>query len=382
MYKVFAILALLLFSLGALNSVSHYALACNGFEPSAINKAMGGSPVGVVNYWHNDPLNAYDNPAFPSLHEGFSYSQSAYVFMHDVDTNSDDLEYQAALYSVSYHGIALLLPYLYPQSSSYSSDIDYGEFSFTADGYTVSHYYISDRSNTYGISLNLFEALRLVKQDQVVLPKNTDLAFGMNIIRNTSDIIPSYLPEPAKASSTNLGFLARTKHSLKPDLTLESAVGLSYFNAFSSDINYIDTTSSELIYQRLNMGLSLSLSKDNPYYVTGKGTGAFAKNLYSARLLYGVIDEYADDPMLKGIGSEFGMLDTAFLRLGYHNDEAGNIKGITYGIGINAHYRDYISAVYNYSFFPGGSLKADKKISHYGFSVNFMEIYNEISNSR
>jgi len=165
-------------------------------------------------------------------------------------------------------------------------------------------------------------------------------------------------------------------------LHLESAFGVSYFNAFNDSISYLDANKAARIYQRLNLGMSFSVNMENQYYNTGRGISACVDNLYSARLLAGITEEFANDPMLLGLGGELGIFDTAFLRMGYHHDEAGNINGITYGIGINAHYRDLVSAVYNYSFFPGGSFNADKKVSNYSFSVNILGIFKELNHEQ
>ena len=380
MKKGILVFALVLVSLTNLMAASHYGFTVNGFEPSAINMALGGSPVGVVNIWHNDPLNAYDNPAFPALQKGLSLSNNRYAYMKVA--NFDDLHYSAALSSISSHGFGLLVPYINHKTHKTCSYIDYGAFSITDeevfDGVPFQAY---DQMTSYGLSVNLPQVYRLIKPEAQLLPKNADLALGINLIHNSSYIWPEPYLERVKAKSADLGLLARIDHIQNSKLRLESAYGLSYFNAFSNKVIYFAEEQADRIYQRLNLGVSLSCSLKNGAYPAGEGIESIVENLGTARLLAGAIEEFASDPLLLGLGGELGILDTIFMRVGYHDDNAGKISGLTYGLGINLHYRDLISAVYNYSYFPKGSLSEGKSAASYSFSIDLLNIIREINRS-
>ncbi|MDY0151776.1 MAG: hypothetical protein RBS43_05840 [Candidatus Cloacimonas sp.] len=372
-------LAFVLLVLTNLMAVSHFGLTANGFEPSAINMALGGSPVGVVNFWHNDPLNAYDNPAFPALKKGLSFSNNSYAFMGAKDSDIfDDLEYSSALSSLSYYGLGLLLPFVNYKTSENNSYVDYGNFS-VADEETFDPilFHAYDQISTYGFSVNLSEAYRLIKSEANLLPYNADLALGMNMIGNCSHITPYPYQEKVKANSTNLGLLARIDHINDSNLRLESAYGLSYFNGFNNKVTFVDWGQEDLIYQRLNLGVSASLARKNSAFPVGKGIRSSVENIGTVRLLAGAIDELSDNPLLLGFGGELGLLDTVFFRMGHYDDKDGNISGLTYGLGINLHYREMISAVYNYAYFPGGSVSKGKTANSLSLNVDLLGIIND-----
>ncbi len=100
-----ALFLFLLFAVVRLSAGWLYVYPSNGLETSAINLALGGSPVAPVNYWHNDPLTSYSNPAFPSMHKGFSFSQSGFKFI-EADDDAGKLDYRSSLLGISYNKIS------------------------------------------------------------------------------------------------------------------------------------------------------------------------------------------------------------------------------------------------------------------------------------
>jgi hypothetical protein len=372
MNKVLVVIAGLLFAICTLNALSNFGLVSNGFEPSAINLAMGGSPVGAVNYWHNDPLTAYDNPAFPALHKGISYSSTKYVFMtlYPRPDVSEELAYRSSMMSAAYYGIGLLFPTNLSNSGRASTHIDYGEQQFTDGSFEVQNANLYDQSDSYGLSINLPEVYERLNPKAGSIANMVDFSVGISHQLHESNL----LNRKIDANSTNWGYLLKLKHTYRPNLKLEAALGGSSFNALKDEIDFGLGTSPVRIYQRSSMGVALSFMKTNPHYAKDSSITSSFANLYSARILCGNIREYARPKYIAGLGGELGIFDTAFLRVGYHNDEEGNIKGLTYGIGINAHFRDLVSITYNYSFFTGGILNEDKEITNYGLSVNVMQI--------
>lgn len=376
MNKALMVLAGLLFSICTINALSNLGLVSNGFEPSATNLAMGGNPVGAVNYWHNDPLNAYDNPAFPALHKGISYSNTKYVFLtlYPRPNVSEELNYKSSMISASFYGIGLLFPTNLSNSGKASTHIDYGEQQFTDGSFEAQIVNQYDQSNSYGFSINLPEVYRQLNPNAGSIGDMVDLSIGFSHQLHESNILNRRI----EANSTNWGYLLKLKHSYRPDLKLEAALGGSNFNALKDEIDFELGTAPVRIYQRSNIGVAFSVIKANPHYAIDNSIKSSFANLFSARILTGRIREYARPIFITGMGGELGLLDTAFLRVGYHNDEEGKIKGVTYGIGINAHYRDLVSITYNYSFFPGGITKEDKEITNYGLSVNVMQIISHL----
>ncbi len=370
--------------LSNLMAVSHYGLTSNGFEPSAINLALGGSPVGVVNAWHNDPLNAYDNPALPSLHSGFSFANSHYKFFTDHTQDGDkDLKYSAALASVSYKGIGLLAPFVHYDTHKQGSYVDYGTFTITSEENFDNDYIdMHDQVKTYGLSINLPELYRNIEPENSLFPANLDIALGVNYLRNISKISPISDSILSKANSANLGMLIRMKHTMHSNFQMESAFGVSYSNAMNNTVSYIDMSKKDLIYQCLNVGAAVSGVKKNEYYYKGSGIKAAFENLYSLRLMGGITDEHADDPLVLGVGGELGALDTVFIRMGYHSDDAGKIEGLTYGFGINLHYQDMFSVTYNFAHYPSGVISKDKKIYSYGLSFDLVSIFSKTARLR
>ena len=377
------ILAMALFCfLGALGAASYQGFAWNGLEPSSVNMALGGSPVGVVNHWHKDPLCAYGNPAFASLGEGIAYSHTSYLYMHKSDIlKTENLEYRAALLGVSYHGFALLLPAL---GNSNSAGVELGEFAVSdSTGELVDNFSLNEDSSTLGFSVNLPAALALMAPG--VFPKYVrHLALGANWVSNASDSRPDpdnegVLFSLKKAESVNLGLSACLGSTLQSGFDLEYSFGAAYINAFDGKAEYSGQASGDPIYKRLSVGGAISLSAENPHYSQGYGLASAVRNLCSGRVLLGAAEEFSDDAPLLGFGCEAGVFDTIFLRAGYHHDKAGNISGQTYGWGVNLHYRDLFSARLNHALFPRGRLRNQKSAYDYGVSANILGLYQLLS---
>ncbi|MDD4309012.1 MAG: hypothetical protein PHO32_01395 [Candidatus Cloacimonetes bacterium] len=368
MRKVFFTLSLLIL-LGALHAVSNYSLISNGFEPSAVNLAMGGSPIGAVNFWHNDPLNSYSNPAIMSLHSGFSYSTSGYDYLHSVDSNlTDNLKYNAAFCGITYRGIGFLAPYENQQDEFHSTRTDYGVFDIVdEEEFEGSSIHPEDIADIYGVSVNLQDFYRNFASEGRLLPENIDLAIGMNFVHNISTI--SLDGSSSKTDSANLGILTKAPILNRNSIFIETALGASFYNVFNKAKTNQTGSDETTIYKRANLAWGLSGAWKNKRFNAG-GIPGIIENLGTMRVLAGYCDELASEPVIIGFGTELGIADMLFLRTGYHNDEAGKIKGVTYGIGINLHYRNLVGLNYNYSYFPAGSIYKEKVIEGYGLNLD------------
>ena len=134
-----------------LGRASQYVYITNGFEPSAINLAMGGNPVSAVNFWNQDPLTSYGNPAFSSLYNGIHYSQSSYKYL-DAHGGEMKLDYIASLMDVGFIGIGMVTSII-PGSGTES---DYCEITLAnSQGKEVGSQDLSDQAEVHGISIDL-----------------------------------------------------------------------------------------------------------------------------------------------------------------------------------------------------------------------------------
>ena len=173
------------------------------------------------------------------------------------------------------------------------------------------------------------------------------------------------------------GALLKYSFPLTDKIHLESVAGFSMFNAYGDGIKY-NSGQQHKIYKRINTGIACSASLKNPNYLKENELTDNFENIGCLRLLAGMNDDRTQSPNIYGIGTELGFLDTIFLRSGYHKDKGGNIEGLTYGIGLDLHYRNLVSLNGNYSYFPGGSQCKDKNIYSFGCNLNVFQIASEM----
>lgn len=337
------LVCLILFGI-KLMAISQYVYITNGFEPSTSNLALGGSPVAAVNYWHNDPLASYGNPAFTALHEGISYSTSSYNYM-ELGSGVGRLDYRASLTGIGYRGIGILASIV----PDYGTEIDFGELDtmdeFGNPGPTID---LSEKADIYGIALDLRKINHNFTPNRCLLPRNMDIALGVNYIRNQSRLTPD--DANRRADSFDLGILLRSQLAVDEFFQLEAALGSSVFNALNQSLKSDHSAAQETIYKRLNMAVGISGAARNTKFDPEQPFGI--ENLATLRVLGGGGLEFAAEASYLGWGVELGLGDMLFLREGYHRDKEGQINGTTYGLGLKLHYRDLISLRYDYAHFP------------------------------
>lgn len=366
MIKQTILLIILILLCTYLPAGSQYVYLTNGFEPSAINLALGGSPIGAVNFWHNDPLTSYSNPAFTSLRNGIRYSYSSYNFMK-LDSDIGTLDYKASITAVGYQGIGLLASIV--PGSGYETN--YGEIMTTEEfgnpGPTIE---LIEKAKVWGLALDLKEFGENFIPAVKLMPESVDLAFGVNYIRNSNTLTGS----TRYANSFDLGLLLRTPLVVSDNLQIEGAVGTSMFNAFNNSQEIVNSNEGETIYRRLNMALGISANLRNPHYKMGQNLGV--ENLGSMRLFSGGCREFASDETSWGIGAELGIADMLFLRVGRHKNEEGLIEGTTYGAGLRLHYRNLIGLRYDFAHFPVVSGFGDKTSNSFGIDLDIIGCFN------
>lgn len=366
MKKQVTLIIFIILLCGYLYAGSQYVYLTNGFEPSAINLALGGNPIAVVNFWHNDPLTSYSNPAFTSLHKGISYSSSNYNFMK-LSSDIGTLDYKASITAFGYKGIGLVASII----PGYTTESNYGETVTTnpqnIPGPTIE---LIDRANVYGLSIDLKEFSNNFIQNVTILPKGTDLALGLNYIRNSNTLTG----QTRYAHSFDFGVLGTMSLVNRKLFQIEGALGVSMFNVFNNSQDKLLSDGEETIYRRLNIASGISSSTRNPSYRKEQSFGV--QNLSSLRILGGRCLEYASDELSYGFGAELGLCDVLFLRVGKHKNEEGLIEGKTYGAGLRVHYRNLIGIRYDYAHFPVVSGFEDKTSHSFGFDVDLLGFLN------
>ncbi|MDZ4181733.1 MAG: hypothetical protein U1B83_02560, partial [Candidatus Cloacimonadaceae bacterium] len=277
-----------------------------------------------------------------------------------IELENEKLGYEADLMSISYYGLGFLAA---------NGRTDYGEFSFagedTFEGYTI---HAREKNRIYGLSFDLQEFYSRKRQEKAI-PERFDLAFGLNLIRNSSNINAE--GTETHANSANLGLLVKVPILQSDTQRLEAAAGATLFNAFNQGRETSYTGEEECIYKRLNLAGGLSASLLNPRFNDGSLPGIFSE-LASLRLMAGASHEFASDPLILGFGGELGLAELLYIRTGYHHDDAGKISGLTYGAGLNLHFRKLINLRYDYAHFPAAEGFLAKEISSYGINIDII----------
>ncbi len=356
-----------------LTAASHYGFTANGFEASATNLGMGGSPIAAVSYWHHNPQNAYGNPAFPSLHEGFSYSgaKMQYKKLPGMFV-TNDFTHRTKLSGFGYRGIGLLTSLLPVDGGFNAMKTAYGEIIVTDEsGHEVGTFHPQDKSIINGVSLNLQEFTRNYLQDKKLLPQRMDLALGINYKYNDSEINPD--GSSLTAGSFDTGLLSKVTVVDNSVWKMDTAVGASLYNTFNQSKECTET-GRERIYKRLNMAGSISGMIKYPGYDAG-GSSGIIENYGSLRIVAGACEEFASDPMILAAGTELGIADMLFLRIGYHDDKAGKIKGVTWGIGVYPHYGKLFGIHYAYAEFPSVKGWPEKFMHEVMVNMDFLSIW-------
>jgi len=376
------LVVLMLFACIGLSAIGEGAFSYLSFEPSSINRGMG-EITGVVNIWHNNPFTAYANPAISSFHEGLAYSYSSEVWF-DLGT-AGKCEYNRALMTIAYNGLAVTLP-------GYNSDQLWGislHNTYTFANLNIDEY---PQMSVFGLAVNPCEIIRNNHPEAYPWLKYIDLAFGANYLPLKDDLtvviygqnIDDYQIEKVKpeANVLNIGEILKLNYCYQNKLALEAVYGLTHFNATAEDIKYREELEAEPIYAQRNQGFAISAAiKTDPIWGNTKlhNLGLF-DNLLSFRYLNSALEpNYKNSEEITGNGIELGLLDTCYYRLGNYDDGAGEISGSTKGWGINLHYKDLISFGYNYAKTPAGGMVDNHKSEEYSCSFDFIGIYNQLT---
>lgn len=335
-----------------------YAESFTEFDPSVINQALGGNGIGVTNVWHNNALLSYANPAIAAFHEGISYGISQNAWWKGNDWY--DYLHSAGLLNIGYKGIGLILPV-----PSFNSETGvYMRYKWIYSGEIKSTYYGAEdeyeRANMYGFAINLMELIRLQNPENTLF-KHYDLAVGFTKRNFKSKL---YLSDSDfhyywsgnyidyKGNSVDFGTLAKVNYTVGSRLKLEGVYGASFYNCLEDSMSYYGH--QEMVYRQRNHGLALAMSVLPIEKLSSSGFwhSLLGENLLSLRLMGSYLNNYNKQDDCYSFGTEIGALDIVFLRYGRYDDRGMNIKGDSYGIGINLHYKDLVTYTFNYANFP------------------------------
>ncbi|HCM15047.1 MAG TPA: hypothetical protein DHW79_03720 [Candidatus Cloacimonas sp.] len=374
----FKLIIIILFLASQMMAASNYGLISSVFEVSAVNMGMGGSPISAATYWQISALGAYSNPAFSSQHEGLSYSVSTLNFLeHDSGEENETLEHDSKLLRIGYRGFGLLLSLDPLNGDAYATETDYGEFVlYDTAGNPLGLFYPRERSGLIGCSIDVNEFAGNFGADGDILPLKMDLALGLNHMNYISQL--GWEGHEVKAKSNNLGILAKVPVFQDETWGWEAAAGASLFNAFDQSKPYTNSDGSARIYKRLNTSFSLGGSYKNK----GFGGSQFQQilpNIATFRIVAGLTEDFADDPLILSCGMECGLFDVIYGRGGYYHDSSGEIEGFTGGLGVNMHYGNVVGIRGDVALFPTGYLAKEKSIIEIGAYLDLFGVLDLMS---
>jgi len=320
----------------------------------SLNYAMG-SENSTADIWHNNAFSTQANPALASFHEGITFSNSHDNWFDKVEGISD-MYFSSRYINVAYKGIGINLPL--PNQNAYTgTSLDYGmQERLNANGQIVDIFHSYEYCKNYTLAVNS-SSLDLMPYDILTV------GAGLTYSKIYSHLSPEGVPanQNVKGNSSqnvlNLGLIGKidvSKLIQDNPYTIQATLGYSAMNIGRKKMNNIDEDDPLPNENKLGLGLyasyPLSDSYDNPLL------NFIAKNLYSGMLL---INNTSSENLssTSSFGMEVGLLDTFFLRTGYHSDPKGQIKGETLGYGIKLNFSKYAFVEYNYSQFPGGELQ-------------------------
>lgn len=376
--RYFMLLLLLTVSVMA-SSISSYSMYFLSYEPSSINRGIGGNVIGSVNIWHNSPLTAYTNPAVNALHEGAAFGFTRVPNkIPDLGINT---VYHASLVSFGYKGISVLIPNL---NSNLQAGIsfDLGTQDITdSQGDLIGQNDSFDNAILGGIALNPMEILRHLTRDQYPILNHFDLAYGVNSI-----YLDSYLAAGTGLTEVDgsgqewvnsIGGIARASYCYKNIAEAEAVYGLVHLNPQLKEFTYAEAPQSDPIWNHRNQGFALGASiKAETAIMEILPDGIipqefiFCENLISGRYLSSALDPlYKHKEVIKASGIELGLLDTFYFRQGNYDDTDEDYSGKTIGYGINLHYKKLVGLSYNWAKIPGWPFR--KHQESYDLNLNF-----------
>jgi len=97
-------------------------------------------------------------------------------------------------------------------------------------------------------------------------------------------------------------------------------------------------------------------------------------NFWSFRLMSSLEGGRTFRGNIYGNGLEFGLIDTLYLRVGRYDDVEGDVRGFSFGFGVNLKIKELVSLSCNYAGFPGGGLQRLQTSMDFGLHLDIMSM--------
>lgn len=355
------------------------------FEPSGINRAIGGDVVGVVNVWHHSPLTASANPAVNAFHEGVAYGYTRDRWGEL--PGYSPMYYNASLASVGYKGVALLLPVINGSDQwGVTFDIE-DQAPLNNQGEVVTKFKFNDHASIVGFAVNPIDLYRNLKVNHDKWLDHFDLAYGSNYLKLKAETQPEvtgfFSQYKASTSTINAGGIARFNYNIKEAVGMEAVLGLADVNTRKKEVTFGGDSEPGPVWYSRSTGYALAASLKGERFTSTflPESLRFFENLMTLRYLNASMKPMGnEDEVITGSGTEIGLLDTFYIRNGNYDDDAGEINGKTKGYGINIHYKNLVGFCYNYAEMPGGSLLGTQKSEDYSVNIDFVNLLQLVRN--
>lgn len=375
--KSIVLICLLALSI-SLSALTETVMPFTTLQPSTITRAMGYGYAGVADAWHVSPLIASENPALPALHEGIAFG---FTDNQRTETEYFDKDrYTSSMITLSYHGIALTLPWI-NSSGRFGT---YGNYVSSPQTYEIKSndhgYYTSQQ---YGLSVDIYRYLKKAMPQCTKCNGNLDILAGMSY--NALSEYMSYEPYSyAKTAvieeqthAINAGLLMKYTTTLGNNWNIEGSFGYQKFNIGSQEVTYSDNSKLPLGNNDIiGAGALVSIPTSNVM------PEAVFLNQWSKNFITGMVlassnfaGKYNIDEFTNG-GLELGFLDTVYLRGGYYGMQRSDQKGFTRGIGLKLHYYDIATFECNYAKYPEEEYKPEEQSWDFMLSFDALKITN------
>ncbi len=220
--------------------------------------------------------------------------------------------------------------------------------------------------DTDGVYRGSFNSYEIAAAGSYGTKLNDELGVGINLKGIISDLAP--LIEGVGMTAAGIGYTfvvdlgLLKKNFFIPRLDF----GVNIQN-FGPDMSYQNTESKQPMPLNLKLGLSYRIFDDkyNKLTVTGDINKMMVNNdpLWKRIFTSWGDDNFQQelDAMIENIGVEYKYYNLISLRVGYVNDVAGHIQGISFGGGISYEFSKGKDLYFDFALQPAGELTTNNK---------------------
>jgi len=298
----------------------------NGLGHSFVSIADGG----FASWWNPGGLAFQDNSELGLMHSNW---------FGDI---IEDMYYEYLGYSQSFEGIGTL--------GLSITFMTYGE---------------QDAYDNDGIFLLTFESYELAFGASYGTKLNEELGIGITLKGIVSNLAPD-VGELMDADGSGYTFVVDLGLLKKNFFIPKLDFGVNIQN-FGPDMSYANSESKQPMPLNLKLGFSYRIFDDkyNKLTVTGDinkmmvNNDPLWKRIFSSWGDDGFKNEL--DSMIENVGVEYKYYNLISLRVGYVNDVAGHIKGLSFGGGISYEFSKGKELYFDFALQPAGELTTNNK---------------------